>query len=286
MTDFYNTSASKVAVVTGANQDLGFALVETLAKRMGPEDTVYLTARNLERGQAAAREIERANANVRVAELDVTDPTSIEKLSGLLKDRHDGVNLVASNAAARISKSVPQAQQVRDFVETNNHGSRALYRALAPLLRDNARFVFVASAFGSLQNLPAHLHEKFDTDRLSLDEIEANMAQYVSEMEAGTASASGWPEWINIPSKIGQVATARIAARDMLRARPNDGILINAVCPGLVDTAASRPWFDDMSEAQSPKEAAAAVVDLLLTPAGAKQPSGELMQFGVSLPWV
>jgi hypothetical protein len=28
------------------------------------------------------------------------------------------------------------------------------------------------------------------------------------------------------------------------------------VCPGLVDTAASRPWFDDMSTAQTPAEAA------------------------------
>jgi hypothetical protein len=26
-----------------------------------------------------------------------------------------------------------------------------------------------------------------------------------------------------------------------------DGTLIAAVCPGLIDTAASRPWFTDMS---------------------------------------
>lgn len=71
-----------------------------------------------------------------------------------------------------------------------------------------------------------------------------------------------WPEWINIPSKIGQVATARTAARDKAVAGPGDGILINAVCPGLVDADASRPRFDDMSEAQSPSHAAEPIVDL------------------------
>jgi NAD(P)-dependent dehydrogenase (short-subunit alcohol dehydrogenase family) len=39
----------KVALVTGATQGLGLALVEGLAQRMAPEDTVYLTGRNVDR---------------------------------------------------------------------------------------------------------------------------------------------------------------------------------------------------------------------------------------------
>jgi hypothetical protein len=27
------------------------------------------------------------------------------------------------------------------------------------------------------------------------------------------------------------------------------GLVIDAVCPGLIDTALSRPWFEDMSKA-------------------------------------
>ena len=37
---------SKVAVVTGANQGLGFALAEGLAQRLDSEDVVYLTGRD------------------------------------------------------------------------------------------------------------------------------------------------------------------------------------------------------------------------------------------------
>jgi NAD(P)-dependent dehydrogenase (short-subunit alcohol dehydrogenase family) len=43
---------AKVAVVTGANQGLGLALVRGLCRRLGADGIVYLTARD--RGRAAA----------------------------------------------------------------------------------------------------------------------------------------------------------------------------------------------------------------------------------------
>jgi len=39
------------------------------------------------------------------------------------------------------------------------------------------------------------------------------------------------------------------------RPGPARGTLVAAVCPGLVDTEASRPWFADFSQAQSPERA-------------------------------
>jgi carbonyl reductase 1 len=48
-----------------------------------------------------------------------------------------------------------------------------------------------------------------------------------------------------------------------------NGTLIAAVSPGLVDTAASRPWFAVFSQARTPAQAAAAVLDFVLAgPAG------------------
>jgi NAD(P)-dependent dehydrogenase (short-subunit alcohol dehydrogenase family) len=112
------------------------------------------------------------------------------------------------------------------------------------------------------------------------------MDHYVQLVETGLAQAHGWPEWINIPSKIAQVASTRIMARLMSEEVHRKGILINAVCPGLVDTGASRPWFDDMSSAQSPAQAAVDVVWLATLPPGTLAPHGELVQHRTVLPWL
>jgi carbonyl reductase 1 len=44
---------AKVAIVTGANQGLGLALVRGLCRRLGADGIVYLTARDLGRGERA-----------------------------------------------------------------------------------------------------------------------------------------------------------------------------------------------------------------------------------------
>jgi hypothetical protein len=48
---------------------------------------------------------------------------------------------------------------------------------------------------------------------------------------------------------------------------------------------ASRPWFSDMSQAQSPDQAAGDVLWLATLPAGATEPYGELVQHRVTLPF-
>ena len=57
------------------------------------------------------------------------------------------------------------------------------------------------------------------------------------------------------------------------------------MCPGLIDTAASRPWFEDMSSAQTPEQAADGVLRTVLAEPADPALYGELMQFGQVLPW-
>lgn len=109
------------------------------------------------------------------------------------------------------------------------------------------------------------------------------MRDYADAVRSGAAAGQGWPEWINIPSKIGQVAAVRIYARDQREQAMRDGQLIVGVCPGLVDTRTSRPWFTDMSQAQAPGQAATDVVKLATGPIE-PQMYGELVQHGRTLP--
>lgn len=170
-------------------------------------------------------------------------------------------------------------------MNTNNHGTYRMIRTFGPLLRDNARFLIVASAFGSVRNLSPNLHGAFEVTTRSLEDIERLMDDYVHLVEAGQAEASHWPQWINVPSKVAQVASTKILAR-LMKEESRRGILINAVCPGLVDTDASRPWFDDMASAQSPAQAAVDVVWLATLPPGTDIPYRELVQHRKVLPWL
>jgi hypothetical protein len=58
-----------------------------------------------------------------------------------------------------------------------------------------------------------------------------------------------------------------------------------ALCPGLIDTDASRPWFADMSNAQTPSQAALWPLELVLASTFDPAFYGELVQFGKVLPW-
>jgi NAD(P)-dependent dehydrogenase (short-subunit alcohol dehydrogenase family) len=158
-----------------------------------------------------------------------------------------------------------------------------MIRAFGPILNDNARFIVVASAFGRLQYVSEHLRGTLNT--ASLEELEAVLDDYASLVEAGQDQNAGWPASINIPSKIGQVVAVRIMAREYHDEARRRGILIDAACPGLVDTEASRPWFDDMSSAQSPDVAAVDVVWLATLPAGTTAPYAELVQHRQILPF-
>jgi NAD(P)-dependent dehydrogenase (short-subunit alcohol dehydrogenase family) len=71
---------NKVALVTGSNQGLGFALVETLCKNLGPNSSVYLTARNGIRGEEAVRQPRDRGLSPTFHLIDVTDDKSIAVL--------------------------------------------------------------------------------------------------------------------------------------------------------------------------------------------------------------
>ena len=107
----------------------------------------------------------------------------------------------------------------------------------------------------------------------------------MAAVETGRAAAQGWPAWINPPSKVGQVAAVQVWARELAGEAPRRDILVNAACSGLVDTGASRPWFDDMSGALSPDDAATDVLWLATLPAGTREPYGELVQHRKVLPF-
>ena len=180
-----------VAVVTGANRGIGLGVVRDLAGRGW---TVVLGSRDEERGRAAAAGIE---GDVRVRELDVTDPISIGRLAAELRE----VDVLVNNAAIAYDTSFRASSvdldRVRRAMETNLYGAWALTQGLLPQLRasPHGRIVMVSSEGGSL-----------------------------SSMGGGTPAYH--------VSKAALNALTRTLAGELR----GDGVLVNAVCPGWVAT--------------------------------------------------
>jgi carbonyl reductase 1 len=279
-------SDARIALVTGANQGLGFALAAGLAARMDPEDLVLLTGRHARRVADAAAEVTtRAGTRSRVIGrvLDVADAGAVAGLAAELADRHGGVDIVISNAIAGLTPGRPQSEQADAFIDVANGGTHAVLRSFGPVLRPGGRLIVVASSLGTLGHLDPRLRPLFDG--ATLEQVTAAVESWRTAIHDGTAEEQGWPRWINVPSKVAQVAAVRAVAAQRRAADLADGILLAAACPGLVDTRASRPWFNDYTRAQTPDQAARAVLDLILADRPDPVTYGELVQFGQVLPW-
>jgi carbonyl reductase 1 len=272
---------ARTALVTGANQGLGRALVEALAARMDASDRILLTGRDPERVRAAAAAAASTGARVEGRVVDVRDAGAIDVLAAELGQ----VDIVFSNATARMSPDADPADEVDAVAETSNVATSHVLRAFAPRLRPGGRLLVVASALGTLDKLDPRVRPRFAAAAARLDAVDALVAEWRDAVHAGRAEREGFGTWLNIPSKVAQVAAVRAVARERRAADLAEGRLIAALCPGLIDTDASRPWFEDMSAAQTPAQAAAWPVELVLGESFDPAFYGELVQFGAVIPW-
>jgi NAD(P)-dependent dehydrogenase (short-subunit alcohol dehydrogenase family) len=273
-----NQSMNRIALITGATRNLGFSLAEGLAQRLEPTDTVYLTGRDPARVAESVHRLSNARAEVRGEVLDVAKLEAVERLADLLVSRHGGVDIVFSNHYARTQPDDDPRAVIDDYVEANNLGTTHVLRSFAPLLREGGRLFVVASRAGSLRALAPALHPRFENLQ-SLDDVDRAVCGWRDAVRSGRAPGQAWPAWINIPSKIGQVAAVRVLAGQRRADDLRRGILIASISPGLIDTGASRAWLD-LTGAPQPDEVARPLVEFALDPSPHESLYGELVHVG------
>lgn len=151
-------------LITGANKGLGF---ETARRLVAAGHTVYVGARDAERGRLAAAEL-----GARFVQLDVTDDASVAAAAKTV-EADAGLDVLINNAGIETrtdDNSVPVAETVtadhmRATYETNVFGVVRVLHAFLPLLRRSAApvVVNVSSGLASLAHLsdpdhPAHFY--------------------------------------------------------------------------------------------------------------------------------
>ena len=155
-------TAQRIALVTGANQGVGFQVAKELVAN---GVTVLLGSRDPGRGQAAAEQIGEGALAVQI---DVTDAASIAAAAERIEKEFGRLDLLVNNAgisraqssdgdflrdyATANKASTASLDEIRTVWETNVFGTLAVYQAMLPLLRKSAdaRIVNVSSGVGSL----------------------------------------------------------------------------------------------------------------------------------------
>ncbi|XP_012254714.1 carbonyl reductase [NADPH] 1-like [Athalia rosae] len=227
---------SRIAVVTGGNKGIGFAIVKGLSKQF--DGIVYLTARNTELGNAAVEELKNTGHHVKFHQLDVTDDTSVEIFKKYIIDTHGGIDILVNNAAIafKTTATEPFEVQAAETIRVNYFGLLRVSKALFPLLKPHARVVQISSSAGHLVQIPGtDLKAQFSDPGLTEAQLTQLMNQFVEAAKTGSHKAAGWPNSAYMASKVGVSALTRIQQRE-LDADPREDIAVNSVHPGYVDT--------------------------------------------------
>lgn len=194
----------RVAVVTGANRGIGLEICRQLAAMQGMQ--VILTARDIEKGHAASRELASEGHEVDFLELDVTSTESIHALTMAIKQNYGRWDILVNNAGVLLDSSLQAlnvpVDVVRRTLSTNLIGPLQLSQEAIPVMRAHnyGRIVNISSGMGALESMEG-----------------------------------GYPSYRL--SKVGLNALTRILDSEC----EGMNILINSMCPGWVHTDMGGP---------------------------------------------
>ncbi len=232
-----------IAVVTGASRGLGRATGEALA---GMGHTVIMAMRQPQRAAADLEKLKGRGLRLIGAELDVSDPKSIDRFVLYVKKTFGRCDILVNNAGIYLDDKNRTGSAIntslgliKKTMETNTYGPILMIQGLIPLMleKGHGRIVNVSSGMGAF-----------------------------SEMERGYIAYSMSKTALNVVTKLYAAETE------------GTDILINSVCPGWVRTDMGGPDAD-----RSIEEGIRGIIWAATLPEGG--PNGGFFRDGERIAW-
>jgi NAD(P)-dependent dehydrogenase (short-subunit alcohol dehydrogenase family) len=115
---------------------------------------VFLSARSIDRGNAALQELQsrKLPGSVEFLQLDVQSDEHIANAAAKITESHGRLDILVNNAAIAFMTSGTERERLRNSFDINATGPYLLSKALIPLLRKSSdpRIINISSGAGSL----------------------------------------------------------------------------------------------------------------------------------------
>ena len=147
---------NKIALVTGANRGIGFAIAQRLLKS---DFRVIIGSRSLEKGKAAVEKLD--SPFVSAVEIDIANDDSINKAFDELNGKIERLDVLINNAGIYPDNGFNiltiDRQLLTKTLNVNTFGAIKTTQIFLPLLEkaDNARVINYSSGYGQLAGLSA-----------------------------------------------------------------------------------------------------------------------------------
>ncbi|XP_076897641.1 salutaridine reductase-like [Bidens hawaiensis] len=250
----------RVAVVTGGNKGIGLEICRQLASN---NITVVLTARNESRGIEATKKLNESGlVDVVFHQLDVKDPTSIDRLTKFVESQFKKVDILVNNAGESgiiinldeykdgggnkevldetpdvLTKILDQPYSLgEECIKTNYYGTKAVTEAFLFLLQlsNSPRIVNVTLNCGELHWITNETvkAELLNIDTLTEERIDEIIQWFLRDFKDNKLLENGWPPLLAAY----MVSKIMVNTYTRLLARMFQNILVNCVHPGYAKT--------------------------------------------------
>lgn len=169
-----------IALVTGANQGIGFEIAKKLATEQ-PDYQVILTGRRKDALDEALAKLKALGlTNVESLVMDVKSDESIKAAAKAVEDKYGRLDVLINNAGIVGNTELSTRELWQEVYDVNVIGALIVTDTFIPLLEKSEvtkRVVFLSSSLGSLQDKadPTDMFRKVDVGHYSSSKSAMNM---------------------------------------------------------------------------------------------------------------